>query len=526
MTQWLGDRRQRFQEQAPVREAAAKAKADRIKAQAEHAAALQKINDGAAQARTKSRIQSPTDFGRGAAKGGGKSGSGAGLFGAKGANSKGKPSRNTSGGLPAKKATGKTPDAQKAAAARREAKKGDARPDGKKQGLPDRMRRKSGGASGKDKVPSGKSGAKKPSSKGATVPTKDGAKGRGPGGKTVGQDKPNGKAPGGKKAAGSKAKPVGLTKRFGKAKGGKGVPPTDKVDLTKKPQAPKGPSTAPPKGTSPKPPTAGEHKTKPWSGWKKSTARRASKPKDKGAGSSGPTDTGSTKSSRPGARSRRNRQHEAPPRQEPHADGEWLRPPPGMNTTYSVTITRPDREKPKKPPAAITRGRPGPRAGSSPASSSTTTTAGPTGSVPPPRKEARPMGGAPAVRDTQFTDADLTVYDVIESDQDMAQEIMAGAEHAKLVADRCQNLVSSLESLHAELTAKSVPGSLIGWCARLIERAGVVETKAEGLAAGLPRASEAIAHAGQVAADYDKHPADVVRDMGHTAPADASYHQE
>lgn len=136
------------------------------------------------------------------------------------------------------------------------------------------------------------------------------------------------------------------------------------------------------------------------------------------------------------------------------------------------------------------------------------------------------MGGAPAVQDTQFVDADLTVYDVIESDEDMAVEILAGAEHAKLVADRCERLVSSLESLHAELSAKFVPGVLIGWCARLIERAGVVETKAEELAAGLPRASEAIAHAGQVAADYDKHPADVTRDMGHTAPADASYHQE
>lgn len=136
------------------------------------------------------------------------------------------------------------------------------------------------------------------------------------------------------------------------------------------------------------------------------------------------------------------------------------------------------------------------------------------------------MGGAPAVKNVQFTDAELTVYDVIESDEDMAQEILAGAEHARMVADRCQNLVTSLESLHSELTAKSVPGRLIGWCARLIERAGVVETKAAKLADGLPRASEAIAHAGEVAAQYDKHPADVTREMGHTAPADASYHKE
>ncbi|MCS0606040.1 hypothetical protein NX794_33250, partial [Streptomyces sp. LP11] len=53
MTQWLGDRRQRFEDQAPVREAAAKAKAEQIKARAEHAAALAKITDDAAQARAK-----------------------------------------------------------------------------------------------------------------------------------------------------------------------------------------------------------------------------------------------------------------------------------------------------------------------------------------------------------------------------------------------------------------------------------------------------------------------------------------
>ena len=137
------------------------------------------------------------------------------------------------------------------------------------------------------------------------------------------------------------------------------------------------------------------------------------------------------------------------------------------------------------------------------------------------------MGGAPAkVENVQFADAELTVYDVIESDADMAEEILAGAEHARMVANKCQNLVTSLESLHAELTNKSVPGRLIGWCARLIEKAGVVESKANKLADGLPGASEAIAHAGQVAAEYDKHPADVTRDMGHTAPADASYHKE
>ncbi|MER5417883.1 hypothetical protein [Streptomyces virginiae] len=130
------------------------------------------------------------------------------------------------------------------------------------------------------------------------------------------------------------------------------------------------------------------------------------------------------------------------------------------------------------------------------------------------------------VRDTQFTDSDLTVYDVIEADEDQAEEIMAGAEHARLVADRCDRLAGAIEEMRAELLAKHVPGVFVGWCTRLIERAGVVESKAQAVAGGLPRAAEAIAHAGQLAAAFDKPAADKVRDMGHTAPADASYHKE
>lgn len=140
------------------------------------------------------------------------------------------------------------------------------------------------------------------------------------------------------------------------------------------------------------------------------------------------------------------------------------------------------------------------------------------------------MGGSPAVQGVESVqyaeDSELTVYDVIESDEDKAEQIMAGAEHARIVRDRCQDLVASLEGLYSELEGRKVPGVLVGWCHRLIEMAETVESKAEGLAQGLPRASEAIAHAGQVAADYDKQPADTTADMGHTAPAEASYHQE
>lgn len=135
------------------------------------------------------------------------------------------------------------------------------------------------------------------------------------------------------------------------------------------------------------------------------------------------------------------------------------------------------------------------------------------------------MSGAP-VESIQFTDSDLTVYDVIDSDKDMSEEILLGAVHARHVAERCQRLQSALEEMRAELIAKSVPGVFIGWCTRLIERAGMVETKADAVADGLPRASEAIAHAGDLAAEHDKPAADKVREMGHTAPADASYHKE
>ncbi|MFI8944783.1 hypothetical protein [Streptomyces syringium] len=650
MNQWLGDRRQRFQDEAPVREAAAKAKAEQIKARAEHAAALQQIHDGAAQARTKGRVQSPAEFGRSAVKGGGKPGAGS-AGGAKGPAPKGRTGANTSAGPSAKKTLdapkpGKTagklssasgpgrndgskgpggkgtgskgPDkasngikspkggkssnsgsspaverarsSQKRAAARQGAKdqrRGDRQAARLENRAKDRdaARARTNGAKEARQQARGRvrnarieaKGARKEKARDARFEAKRKKKkekrkkaAAAPDRTTLAQatakqarrklkatakrarrrlkerrkdlappiiskaKKKNGKGKAGNGSAGpgSAAAPKVDLKKRRKPPAGPGAGAAPKVDLRKKPK----PSAGPPGGAAapkvnlkkpkkPKKPTAGG---KP--GWrpfgrKKPKAGPMPKPKPTNGKKGGPTGGGSAKGPKPGSRSRRNRQHQPPPRQGPQADGQWLRPPPGMTATYSVTITRPDREQPKKTPSAITRGRLGLPAGSPPPSS-TTTTAGPTGPAPTPRKEARPMGGAPAVPDTQFTDADLTVYDVIDSDKDQAEEILAGAAHAKIVADRCEQLVSSLESLRTELVAKSVPGSLIGWCARLIERAGVVESRAEGLAKGLPRASEAIAHAGQVAADYDQHPADVTRDLGHTAPADASYHQE
>ncbi|MDH6545890.1 hypothetical protein [Streptomyces sp. SPB4] len=554
MSQWLSDRRQRFEERAPVRQAAATAKAERIKARAEHAAALAKIGDDAQQARAKSRVQSPTDFGR-SAKSGGKAGSGGGTFGPK---TKHRPA----------KASGATPDAQKAAAARRKAQQDAAQPEKKKQGPLERMRRKDsdGGkqsAPGQTKRPSsggtGKPGVakdgKSPTKGGSTRPDGSGGSGKGPGEK-AGRRPWSKSAPPGRGKTDKPSKPKTGSRKGADDKGqrppeppaGGPVPPGKELPAPRKAPGGKGRGG---KSKGPKRPSA------PW-GWRKWKRKPPPAARPQGgsgpAASGGPASTSGPQATGPGSRSRRNRERQAPPRQAPASDGEWLRPPPGMDTTYSVTIERPERDQAAKPPAqvpgaltsrpplvALPAGTPPPPpqpdvpqpppppqpvAPQPPAPPPATTTAGPTGSVPPPRKEARPMGGAPAVRDTQFADSDLTVYDVIDSDEDMAQQILLGAVHARHVADRCQRLQSALEEMRAELIAKSVPGVFVGWCTRLIERAGVVETKADAVADGLPRASEAIAHAGQLASEHDKPVADKVRDMGHTAPADASYHKE
>ncbi len=613
MTQWTEDRRQRFQDQAPVRLAAAKAKAERIKDRAEHEAALAAIGNDAAKARAKSRIQSPTEFGGDATKnkgGGGKGGKGAGTFGEGGSGGSGRGPKSG-------------PDKSKGGKSGRETASHGSTGAGGKPGP-------GGKGKGSDKGPKGADGAggsggKSPKSgKSPSPPSSSPSLERARGRQERAADKQRAKdqrradrvaaqledrgkdrkrhhgsqddrqavkdrirngrleAKEARKDAARDARRqeradrkakrkeekaardrTALAQSVGQAvteeterrlrarrdaldppvlsRNRKDTPAEDaesgpKVDLKKKPRAPKGSSTAPPKATSPKPPPGPETEAEP-----------------PGQETGGP-------GSGPGSRSRRNREQQPPPRQEPQADGEWLRPPPGMRVEYSVTIDRPDREAqaqararakaeeelrrranlanvfnpaPGLPPGPTTRSEAPPAAPAPPPSSTPSST-----SSPAPKNERKapiPMPGGPlahpapppsSVGDTQFTDSDLTVYDVIDADQDMAEEIMAGAEHALLVADRCQRLQAALEGLRASLIAKSVPGVFVGWCTRLIERAGVVEDKAVAVARGLPRASEAIAHAGAVAAEHDKPVADVVRDMGHTAPADTSYHQE
>ncbi|MGK5545689.1 hypothetical protein ACSNOH_13295 [Streptomyces sp. URMC 127] len=263
---------------------------------------------------------------------------------------------------------------------------------------------------------------------------------------------------------------------------------TEKVDLTKKPK----PGSS--KGGAKKTPKA-PRKKKPRS-WRRKPKNSTTGPKTR--------------------RRRRKDRSTSGPGSMPGSDGEWLRPPPGWDVTYTVEVIRP--EPPRRQPAGITTGLKGLPAGSSGQVT-------PTRSVP--KESPIVMGTAVAVGevgDTQFVDADLTVYDLIESDEEMGEQILQGVDHMNLVASKCEGLKSGLESLYAMCIEKKVPGVLVKWCIRLMERAGSVQDKAEALRDSLPRASEAILTARDTAIEADKLRADRVKEAGHVAPAEREYH--
>ncbi|MDX3523715.1 hypothetical protein [Streptomyces scabiei] len=266
---------------------------------------------------------------------------------------------------------------------------------------------------------------------------------------------------------------------------------TEKIDLTKKPKPGSSKGGAKTKKT-PKPP----RKKKPRS-WRR-------KPK------------GSTTGPKTGRRRRKGRTT-SDPGSMPGGDGEWLRPPPGWDVIYTVEDVRAERRR-RQPAGSITTGR-----RELPAGSSGQVT--PTRSVP--KESPIVMGTAAAigeVGDTQFVDADLTVYDLIESDEEMGEQILQGVDHMNLVAAKCEGLKSGLESLYAMCIEKKVPGVLVKWTIRLMERAGSVQDKAEALRDSLPRASEAILAARDTAIEADKLRADRVKEAGHVAPAEREYH--
>lgn len=192
-------------------------------------------------------------------------------------------------------------------------------------------------------------------------------------------------------------------------------------------------------------------------------------------------------------------------------------PPPGWGysepATYTVEQAGParttNRTREHRPSAgAITRGRAGLPAGTSRGGTAVT--------VPVPTKSPN----------TQYGDSELTIFDVIESDADMAEEIMEGVDEARAAAEGCEKMMTRLEALHQKIVDLKVPGVLEGWVLILAEKAVSVKAKAEALAEKLPAASEAIRTAGENAERRHRPLADAVRDAGHTAPAERDYHVE
>ncbi|MFJ9777119.1 hypothetical protein ACIRVF_38790 [Kitasatospora sp. NPDC101157] len=203
-------------------------------------------------------------------------------------------------------------------------------------------------------------------------------------------------------------------------------------------------------------------------------------------------------------------------------------PPPGWVTGARTTVHRADRPGPHTA-GSIGRGQAAlPRAPhSSPHTRPGTTR-------PNPMPPASPTGGRPVTipaprlaAGAQYAgDSDLTIYDVIEADADMAEEILAGADEAREAAEGCEKLLGRLEALHAKVLDLKVPGVLEGLVAGLIEKAEEVKAKADAVAETIPAAAEAIAVAGTNAARRDQQVADTTRDMGHAAPAERDYHDK
>ncbi|MEV6840854.1 hypothetical protein AB0N17_41355 [Streptomyces sp. NPDC051133] len=277
-----------------------------------------------------------------------------------------------------------------------------------------------------------------------------------------------------------------------------------KVRLTKKPRKPGsgtaagsagGTSTTRPKptgpGATPKPKADKRRSRRGW--WERSSARRSGRPAPDPSSS---TSSGTTPGPGPGA-----------------ASGGGFGPPPGWGYAQGTTIT----VEQVGGEGWTARREENRRAARIPAGAIPASRTGGTGvTVPVPAK-------AP---NTQYADSDLTIYDVIESDADMAEEIMAGVDEANAAAEGCDKMMTRLEALHTKIVELKVPGVLEGWVLILAEKAVSVKAKAEALAEKLPAASEAIRTAGENAERRHKPLADAVRDAGHAAPAERDYHVE
>lgn len=190
-----------------------------------------------------------------------------------------------------------------------------------------------------------------------------------------------------------------------------------------------------------------------------------------------------------------------------------MRPPPGADRIWvGAERIYPDRPAPRTPRAPSYTARrpllpgPDPDAGSDPVTKGT----------------LMPM---PTVSVPQYDDPELTIYDLLEADQDAAEEIDAGALEAIDTAIACERLVTRLETLIAKAEDLEVPGRLIDDLRRLIDQAQTVRAHAMALANRLPAAAEAV-RAAAGAAEAHKPTADITRDYGHNRPAKAEYHDD
>ncbi|MFF0164065.1 hypothetical protein ACFYRY_42240, partial [Streptomyces sp. NPDC005263] len=120
--------------------------------------------------------------------------------------------------------------------------------------------------------------------------------------------------------------------------------------------------------------------------------------------------------------------------------------------------------------------------------------------------------------------SELTIYDLLDADQDAAEEIVARVDTAREDAKAARALVGHMEDLKATCIRYKIPGALYRYACRLQEKAAVLAADADALAKSLPAASEAISAAGKNAAVRHKPLADTVRDHGHAAPAETEYH--
>lgn len=204
---------------------------------------------------------------------------------------------------------------------------------------------------------------------------------------------------------------------------------------------------------------------------------------------------------------------------------EWMRPPPAADRSTRVTAERTDVYVPPQyepEPAPSTPAVSGAPAGGR--------LALPVGQAPSSTSAPDRMNGAtmtmPAPATTQYRDAELTIYDVIDADTDMAEEITAGVDEARATADGCEQLFTRLETVHAKIVELGVPGLLAGWMLRLMDKTTTVRARALAIAANLPAAAEAISIAGSNAAIRHQPVADITRDMGHVRPAEREYHDE